>query len=678
MKKKMILVLSIGIFLGILKHVYGVPGATWFAGGAYKIKSAASYIKNNVAAIFKVKVDDPIKLNEFKAELLDVYKRIEQKLLVTDDAHEIEDLENTQNVLNTILKEYDTLLNHAQEELTPSDFKLLQKELEQKQSVLNSFLNNLHAVKTNLTRLFKVNKSSHIKSQILRDNPYKDQRARVVQNQTLLVQEKEFIAKRLPIAQRGLEIFFNQPLASNQVFRMGFAGSGGGYRALILTLGYLLGLEQLGLYDACMYSSSLSGSTWLAAPQVQMGKSLQEYKQALMHTIFTKQFDLVKMQYVFSKDDVNALIDDVLWPKFMFGIPIGSIDLYGSLLGRVFLSATFKDYQKQYLPDQWSHVQSGKQPFPIYSAVSMHKTEVNDYLYNWYEFNPLEIRNLELNLAIPSYAFGWRFDQGVSREAAPLATLGYLMGIWGSAYTVNIKDINNAIKSVLKDIKAGSWFARLKTQTLVYLLGLLGQTSYLNTVRVSPAQVYNPFKNMPNVSGWLSQKPYLVFVDAGVAYNLAIRPLLRKERALKVIFIGDSSASVALNIELAKALDDAWRVYGYKYTRVDKQETETLQLYKDLEHKEAPCIVYVNFLNDQQLISKVKPGTLAHSLIKEHDLESFDPISCLRNGYCQTANLGRYTEKQFLQLMNMATFNVLANADRIRQFLAQEFGIKDK
>ena len=82
--------------------------------------------------------------------------------------------------------------------------------------------------------------------------------------------EQEFIRNRLAIAGKGQAKFLNleRDLNSSEALKIGAVFSGGGYRSMILTTGYMQALSDTGLLDSTMYISSLSGSTWFLAPWI--------------------------------------------------------------------------------------------------------------------------------------------------------------------------------------------------------------------------------------------------------------------------------------------------------------------------------------------------------------------------------------------------------------------------
>jgi len=97
----------------------------------------------------------------------------------------------------------------------------------------------------------------------------------------LCIEEKSYIARREQKVKDGLLAFTGQASRSQEVGadvlpRLSFAFSGGGYRTMISSLGFMLGAQEIGLLDATSYVAGLSGSTWM------MGNALLRMKRSNM------------------------------------------------------------------------------------------------------------------------------------------------------------------------------------------------------------------------------------------------------------------------------------------------------------------------------------------------------------------------------------------------------------
>ena len=111
-----------------------------------------------------------------------------------------------------------------------------------------------------------------------------DKRAKVSTGPELFKGERLFEKNRIPKVRRALHTHFGIP-QDKHMPRIAFAGSGGGYRAMLSTLGFLIGAQKIGLLDSALYTSALSGSTWIAGPwswlAYKRGLSLESIKGKL-------------------------------------------------------------------------------------------------------------------------------------------------------------------------------------------------------------------------------------------------------------------------------------------------------------------------------------------------------------------------------------------------------------
>lgn len=563
--------------------------------------------------------------------------------------------------------------------------KGLKKELEEEDSSgLNKFAKEKFAALqkdayARLTTLAKNYTWNYFKNKLDEQNPNRSQKALVTKDVALSYNERLFRSKRMPLVRKTLEKFFGKNLSDleDDDLRIGFVGTGGGYRAMILTAGYLAALQDIGLYDALLYISTLSGSTWAVAPMVSLGASPEAYKQQLITKVRNNQFNPLKLEQAIltSKNNIEQLVNTLIWPKFVFGQPIRSIDFYGFLLSQVLLGV---DGYKQHLSDQWPKIRDGNIPMPIYTAVSMSQKADKSYSYDWWEFNPVDVRvtlpveDNSLNFSIPSYSFASEFKEGKNLEIAPEQGLGYLLGIFGSAYSINFKDISRFVAEGISKLE-GSMFSldKVKYYIASSVVNIIKELE-LGKARFSPAQIFNPLKGIKEVPDWLQEKDFLTLVDAGIAYNIPARPLLWPARKLKVLIIGESSSSAQSAKELKKLFADAEATYGYNYKRIDDGTNKTIRLYKDLDNPQAPRIIYITFLKDEQLmaLAQEKDKELRH-LIQLTHIDVFDPSKCIENSFCGTFNFD-YTEPQLLQLFGMAEFNIRANDPVIINFLWDE------
>ncbi|HEX2978171.1 MAG TPA: hypothetical protein VHO47_03575 [Candidatus Babeliales bacterium] len=529
-------------------------------------------------------------------------------------------------------------------------------------------------------------------------SPHKNDIAQVINENKILKPgrslEGEFLVNRTRKVQAALANFLNSySIPIDAVPKIACAFSGGGYRAMVITAGFMKALQDLGLLDAITYVSSLSGSTWYVGPWTLMQQpnnnkfvSIDEFNQLLRDKIKADTFDL-KGSGNRNSLSFLRLANDVIFPKVVFGQVVSSVDLYGALLAHALLSDFGDMQQRQHLSNQWFSVQQGNNPWPLYTAVSMAKDNGGLYQYNWYEFTPEEVRNLETGLAIPSFAFGRRFENGKSVDFAPEQSFGFQMGIFGSAYTINLQDMRSMINTsagpitqaeeieanniifggIENPFKTISFDAIAVGITKIVINGL--SDSRIGTKRIAPGQVRNPFKGYDKGSSWLQAREQITFVDAGIDYNIPIRPLMRPDRNVKLIFIGDASSDAIAGGELAKMLNDIERVYKVKYEKVPLISGELFQVYRTVPEDDiSPLIVYFHFFPNEEFIKKASTIPELRALIEKHQLSNFSMEKCVEHDFCGTFNFA-YNTEQFNQLTGVSELVVKAYKQQIKEII---------
>jgi hypothetical protein len=570
---------------------------------------------------------------------------------------------------------------------------------------------------------------------------YTADRPKNFQDQRLL--ETIFLQQRLRKASNALSLMFDTKFKEDfkDMPRIAFAFSGGGYRALTVTSGFMKALDELGrtetghaysLLDAALYVAGLSGSTWYIGPWIFLKKEREPYpiRPAKYQEMIIEKTRLPDPNTFNPYGKANVLSfsrtrfsDDIIFPKIVFGQPLAITDIFGGTLAHAWFGSapfdaqTADKQQRMRLSNQWAdRVATAQVPWPIYTAVSMHKAN-GEYRYNWYEFNPEEVRNLEYGLSVPSFAFGRKFQggnaigteftvKGVKQTFfAPEQSFGYLMGIWGSAFTINAIDlyriyfltppthpedvatmraaektmpIFEAIKkgdvSTVKDMvfnSPGSFALALMLEATRNILLKNAEDAFIRVgkLRAAPAQVLNPFYKYPDtqISSWLTDRETITFIDAGIHYNIPLRPLFVPEREIDIIIIGDASGNVmedlddAVPTEMGKAFADLERVYGVKYKRDASISDLTMRVFRPTNNDKAPLLIYFNFLLDTEHIDK--------KTLEEYKLTNFDLQACF-NDYCSTYNFA-LTPDQFERLSNIGYLNIKTHWDTIKQVISE-------
>ncbi|CAI2174221.1 16345_t:CDS:10 [Funneliformis geosporum] len=349
-----------------------------------------------------------------------------------------------------------------------------------------------------------------------------------------------------------------------------FAGSGGGFRAMIATTAYMRALQDSGLYDCGVYYSGLSGSCWNLATQYSslcatkenpIQAVLEYFKEHLTHHIANPLGLLKALSKNSSPETAVELVFGGLVQKEGLDLPLHVIDVYGSLLSARLLIGNDPDSQHQdfKLSQQKRFLEGGKQMMPIYTAIYHERPWKNEldekdaaFVENyeqvwaeyskkkdhlaWYEFTPFEIGCDEQAAWIPTWAFGRKFELGKNliripeQNFTPCAPIyidirqfehflpeGWLKTKWKKLYDGAMEDIEEE--------------ERWKFEGH-HLIPTASNFNYMYHLNPPPYQL------------GLTNDPMLELIDAGASNDLPLYPLVHPSRKVDIIIGFDSSSQI--------------------------------------------------------------------------------------------------------------------------------------
>ncbi|KAK3110414.1 hypothetical protein LTR53_015319 [Teratosphaeriaceae sp. CCFEE 6253] len=328
-----------------------------------------------------------------------------------------------------------------------------------------------------------------------------------------------------------------------------------------------LAAAEDGLFDCVTYSAGVSGSCWL---QTLYYSSIGQQSHAAILDHLKNRIGI----HIASPPALLALVAQAPTNKYLLsgfveklrGVPdadFGLVDIYGlALAARLLVSSNelrISSYDLK-ISNQRSYTDDGTHPLPIYTSVrheipdaegkveSMAKdarfTAKHFDWFQWFEWTPYEFFCEELDAGIPTWAVGRTWDAGsnVWRDngfALPELRVPLMMGIWGSAFCATLSHYYKEIRPLITASGLGG------LDTL-----MSGKTDELVKVHpIDPAVI-------PNFALGLRDKlpstcpesihntTHLQLMDAGMANNLPIYPLLRPGRDVDVIIAFDASADV--------------------------------------------------------------------------------------------------------------------------------------
>lgn len=569
-------------------------------------------------------------------------------------------LQRDKNFAKYLFKDKDQLKKEYKEFLELNNKGLLNLVISYLGTILSVAEDAAFAILTPVQEIIKQNSAA------IYENPFRNMGASVRIGEPIGPQELLFREERFPIVKSAQEKMLGIELADEDVLEVGFSCSGGGWRAMCCAAGSFVGADKIGLVDTAMYASTLSGSTWFMGPWIYSGMDIHDYRKRLIDVASTG----IKIK---SPKEAETIFDNV-WVKLAFNQPLNVIDIYGALLANSLLRGLTNDPHRVYLTDQRQVIDKGKFPLPVYTAV-LGEPDTDEF---WFEFTPYEIGTRWLNAYVPTWAFGRHFKGGNSKSFAPEQYLGFMMGIFGSAFAADMEDIYDALikdaklPGLLKDIPfAESIFKAIKS-----VFASIAYTTDMGDMRIAWARVPNFVYKLDGVER--NNKKEFQLVDAGLDINNPVFAAYRKPpygSAPDILFVFDSGASVNFN-ELQAMMDYA-KYHGLKFPKIEPFDVgkSTIYIFKDDTDLEVPVVVYMPRINGLTLLDKSDYKNVDSYYVKM--LDGFDMEKAVSSGFAKTFSFD-YTKKDAETLMAMTEYNIVSVKDKIKQVMKDRIDLKRK
>lgn len=416
--------------------------------------------------------------------------------------------------------------------------------------------------------------------------------------------EYTYLFYRTPKVKAALEKLLEMKLEDDDVPIIAFCASGGGYRSMLATAGFIAGAEDL--IDGSVYFSSLSGSTWFLGPWLLSVLKPAAFAQTIPPKI-TQPFVRVPAE-------LGNLVLSLI-KKLAYKQPISPLNLYGRLLALDIMQGIKNGPFGTYIFDQTDQLAFGNSIFPIYTAVA------TKLPYQWVEFTPYEMGGDYFGGYIPVWAFGSPFLDGARQYYTPPLSFHYILAIAGSAFAARL---SQSLEEIGKAIPVEPIRKALIDGAEILSIG---------KYRAFAAKVFNwtyGMKHLPR-----AQQKVMSIIDGGIAYNLPLETLLR--RKANIIIILDNSASTFVGEELQKAQMEL-RARGFAFPHIDYTNiaTNTISVFKDPTQPTAPVILYMPLIKNPSY--------------------PLDPQECLA-GWCGTFSL-QYPEDKSQLLMGLTRKNM--------------------
>lgn len=514
----------------------------------------------------------------------------------------------------------------------------------------------------------------------IRQNRYRNQAGIVRLGKNLSDKELAYLANRDQHVKTSLARYLSineSVLQGKPPLKIGMVCSGGGFRAMVSTLGFLSGATQIGLMDITTYIAALSGSTWAVGSWISYNQPLEVVRQRLMENI-------QKNISEFTQDEIKLAIDSIL-VRFAYDQPFTLVDIFGLALGNRLFAQFGNQRHTISLIDQYAVVADGHMPFPLYATVEGRAAALLPNVWAeqdggvsahkpWFELNPVEVGTTayQNGMYVGAEFFGRDWLNGTTINDAPGIAMEKVLADCGSAFAVAQKELLDKLEKAIDNEMIRTYF-----RGFLHVTGIrekYGEQSLMFTL----GEEENPFYKMPGSS--LENEKFLKLKDAGLGHSNLPFALLsgdRPGRAMDILFFFDSSASLGKgDPKEFEKVEKYARLYGLKYPAIDYTNItkKTISIFKS-DDPTVPVVVYMPLCNDSALV---------HSLIQQPQFSAFsglplfDPAKCIAQEFCSTFNFV-YKLSESKMLTQLTEFNVRANEsiikDVIKDVVRRKFGI---
>ncbi len=472
-----------------------------------------------------------------------------------------------------------------------------------------------------------------------------DDQLQVRQSQDLCPRELTFLQNRMPKVTQALKESFDV----DAPLKIGLCFSGGGNRAMLVSLGFLLGAQDIGLYDAAYYMVGLSGSTWTISPfsylSAMQGMTLTQFKDQLiprLGSVMKVISATVPPVPVFSKYQNSSMQNNFI-KRYGYDQYLSSIDMYAAFVG----DFTLLPAGKKRLDVTWSSIadtiELGNIPMPLCSAVAYKKTHKEGTQYYWLEIGPFEVGSDQLKSYVPTQAFGSQFKKGKPVAGylghAPEYPISFYEAVCGSAFTFSINEI--------LDRNVAYSFTMLG-QNVTLPLKQMMHSNITEKLRFSPATFHNYTFGLQNSP--IEKDTTIRLYDGAMNFNFPLPVAMRPARDLDLIVIGDAS----LDSESFKFAQNHFKRNKIKFPDMtnltDKMIAKPITIFNDPRlanyDKDMVTIAYCPFIKNEGFS------------------QTFDPTLCQEEGPCRTFNFN-YTKIQAEEVVGLARYNVNFVKDEI-------------
>ncbi len=494
--------------------------------------------------------------------------------------------------------------------------------------------------------------------------------SKVIEDLSDLYTEKNFTDMRLESARKAINTLVGSEIIrpGQKIPKIALVFTGGGYRAMTETIGFLRGAEKTGIFDCATYMTGLSGSTWAINPLVASGLLPSEFSAQQREKV-TKGVHTLGSLYQLI---LNVIKDpSYIQRRFIqsrFGQSHGIIGLYGHALANALLDGFMVNGKISphdiTLSDLRTNLyDNGKPKYPLPLSIAVDPgIDPNGSERVWYEFSPFYIgTKQERGSWVDSMLFGSTFREGKIDHFVPEYPLAQFMGIWGSAFALTADD-------VYKNTAAGGY--------LISSIASLGSAAgsvynFLLSKEEAPSDcpgraVYGQVPNMSyqgSKASCLQDKAFLCLIDGGITkqtdyrHNFSTIPALWRD--VDVLIMCDSHGDPATDDKsehLIGASEEAYSL-GLNFPMLHRGRLRQKTL-KKIANEISTLIMEEN----KPIVVYMKGKKIDEYADQNEYIPDFDPDQTV-SGFTKAVNFN-YTKKQFDALSGL-TEHIMSHPETV-------------
>ncbi|XP_062353570.1 cytosolic phospholipase A2 isoform X2 [Cinclus cinclus] len=480
-------------------------------------------------------------------------------------------------------------------------------------------------------------------------------------------EEKRFRQQRRDNMVHSIKSFLGESshnlTTSRDVPVIAVLGSGGGFRAMVGFAGVMKALYESGVLDCATYIAGLSGSTWYMSTLYSHpdfpAKGPKEINEELMNSVSHNPLLLLTPQKV--KRYIEAL-----WNKKSSGQPVTFTDIFGMLIGETLIH----DRMDTTLSNMKEKVNNAQCALPLFTCLHV-KPDVSELMFaDWVEFSPYEIGMAKYGTFMSPDLFGSKFFMGTVVKKYAENPLHFLMGVWGSAFSILFNRVLGVSNSQNKGPTMEEELENIRLKHLV------SNDSSDSEDESQHSKDPDEFERIYEPLDVKSKKIHIV--DSGLTFNLPYPLILRPQRGVDLIISFDFSARPSDSSPPFKEilLAEKWaKMNKLPFPKIDpnvfdREGMKECYVFKPKDtSSEKDCPTIIHFVLANIDFRKYKAPGVPRETQEEKDFADFDIFDDPDTPF-STFNF-QYPNEAFKRLHDLMEFNTLNNMDVIKEAMME-------